>query len=178
MPITPTSDARANFIIKRVIYAIQTQLGLSTEQCYQAPMPAYVEGSPERVIQVIAGAARANGGGDGLQDGGGLDRQMEIRCSIFYRNTMDQHQRADMALQEDAQGLMDYTDNLRRIFAMTILGNGALTEPMKYVSETSTSVIDEDARIYRRDIVFVGVYCQELPRSATLVEADFAGMNT
>lgn len=169
-------------IVDRIVAGLQNKLALNSMQCYPSVERLYVDGMGDRVIQVVPGAVRTDGGGDGSQEGGSLKRKGVITCWVWYRLLTDMRQMSVNILTTQTQGMIDFIESIKTPLSHTYLGNlvqgtpsttQVLTEPLFYVGETKTEWHDPQKGVVYRGITYSGCWEETLPITLTLVDGNF-----
>jgi hypothetical protein len=165
---------KENLITQCQVYALRQQLNLNESQAFPSIMPVLDPGYEGQLqIQVVPGAVSTEGKGKGAQEGGALIRMQSFKHVVFYRLKMDQHGRSDQILTENANGILDLFERMRRIFESTFLALGPqrtnlLIEPMWYAGESETIWNDPELGIVQRSITWNCVFERDLPNEVTL----------
>jgi len=162
-----TYDNTPRLIIARWVEALRVSLLLSEAQCYPSAQAAYIEGQDWRVLQVVAGSITPYGEGVGAQEGGALMQQLRIETVLWQRLKLDLHGMSEIALTEASDGILDYTDLVRALFAFTDLG-GLIEGIPFYAGETPTVWFDAESGVLQRTLMHDVVFAMELPRTQTV----------
>ena len=164
-------------IINRTVNGLRNVLKLTPQQCYPSIQRAYIDGMPDRTIQVVPGSIRADGKGDGAQSGGTLIRRIAVTLWVWYRLKTDMRQMSVDMLTAETQGMIDFTESVRSVLKLTYLGHqtlgdattpNVLMEQMFYVGETNTEWHDVQKGIAFRGITYSAPWFETLPTSVTL----------
>ena len=140
--------------------AIQLGLGLDPSQVtISAQKIANANWVQMPMYQVVPGAERPDGGGQGAQEGGQLNRVQRMSVYIYMKLDLDQYSYSEQRLINPTQGELNLFENLRKIFAMTYVGNQdgsqcLLSEPMYFVSESLTNPEDQNTGLVSREFVW------------------------
>lgn len=141
--------------------------------CYPALEAAYVDGQPLTVIQVVPGAERTEEAGAGGQEGGDLQRRMDFELAIWRRAKVDRHLRSDQLKMRVRTGLIDLTEGVRNLFALTVLG-GLVLEPVRYENAGDIEWHDVDEGVGFRRLTLSGTWREKLPQTITLTGSHVA----
>ena len=161
--IEPT-DIVAAFVTALQTLNVTPPLGDAT--CYEIAEPTYIEGQQQLVLQVCPGAVNPDGAGKGSQEGGALERTLVVTVAVWLRLKIDAHRRNAQAMRRASTNLMDTCAAIRQLLALTWL-KGAVTEPVWYVGESSTTVYDDDGGVFKREIYFHATRGDVLPVQLT-----------
>lgn len=164
-----------NLIAKYACRGIQRAMQFSEAQVYASAMGGYIEGQDNQVIQVIPGGQRTDGAGNGAQDGGSaLIRRMGVTLWYWLRMNIDMHSMTQEKLIEESDGVLNFMERLRMIFANTDLG-GLLTESMRYEGTGEVQVYEEERGIVYCTLSLSAPFAVPLPTDLTLTADDLAG---
>lgn len=160
-------------VLKCFEVALRNKVPLTEDQAYVSAVSAYIEGQNDLVVQIIGGDVSPDFSPEGGQEGGGLQRALTVTLSCWFRKKFDMHGRNDFALTEASDGILDFMQQLRRLFRYTNLG-GLLIGPVWYSGETATATFDADRGILRREMNFSAPFRETMPRQETLTRDDLA----
>ena len=151
--------------------AIQRKLQMTEAQVYEAAVQGFVEGQPPSVVQVVPGATQTEGGGHGAQEGGAILRRQTYKLVYWHTAKMDPHGWTQQALVEADNGILDFMEGLRKLFALTTFG-GLTYEVLRYEGESDTFIFDEDRGILYRILTISAPYGESLPTTESVTLAD------
>ena len=156
---------------------IQSVLGWTDQQVYPVLAPSFIDGMPIDVMQVWFGAIATEGGGDGYQQGGSIQRRGTVGVTYFKQLLLDPYRKAEEMLTLEGQGLLENVETVRQFFAMNML-NGLVLEPVSYIGESVTQWEDPEKGLARRDISHSVVWAIDRPQVVQMPNAGFNSTTT
>lgn len=174
----PVVDDGCDFDVERMVIkcfevSLRNMVPLTEDQAYVAAVSTYVDGQHDLVVQIVPGDVGPDFSPDGGQEGGGLQRRMAVVLSCWFRVKFDQHGYTAFALMETANGILDFMQQLRRLYRYTNFG-GLCLEPIWYDGETATTIYNADQGILRREMNFAAAFRETMPRQETITRDDLA----
>jgi hypothetical protein len=164
-----------NLIAQAQVKGLVQGLNLDPSQVFVSIIPALDPGfEGDLQIQVVPGAVRPYGNGEGAQFGGALLRRQTFSHVAFYRCKLDQHGRTDKTLTENGLGILDLFWRMYWVFAQTYLAVGPnevplLMEQMFYEGESPTTIVDAENGLFQRSILWGCSYGLTQPDQVTYI---------
>ena len=111
--------------------------------------------------EVVPGAVRPYGGGNGSQNGGALLTTTRLSIFVFTKMKISQHGFATGQIVDPQYGVSQIGEDLFEVFRMTYFGDGTtflLNEPLWYASHGDTIWEDVETGLVSREFAWDAVH--------------------